>query len=91
MNKEIEKALLFNNSHNIQLQKYKGLMAVSEARKLINQAVKEERERVLNKLKDKLKNCDEFFNVEGYDDIMMTDKFMSIVEIFTKELLENKE
>ena len=40
--------------------------------------------------KEKLRGCPEFFNVKDYQDIVSTDKFMGIVEIFLRDIFGEK-
>jgi hypothetical protein len=41
-------------------------------------------------MKEELKHCDEFFNVNDYENTQSTDKFMGIVELFLKQELLSK-
>lgn len=36
--------------------------------------------------KKKLRKCDEFFNVKDYNDVLTTDKFIGIVDLFLREV-----
>ena len=53
LKKEIEKTFNFHRSHNIMTNKPKGVMAVSEAEKLVNKFIKQaekDQKEVLNKI-----------------------------------------
>ncbi len=45
---------------------------------------------MIENFRQELKHCDEFFNVNDYENTQSTDKFMGIVELFLKQELLSK-
>lgn len=85
MKKETEKSLHFSNSHNIMTKQPKGVMSVSEARKLILNEIKNERERCLEIIDNFIKDygyCD--CNLEGKDFHMSVVKDFERLKKFVK-------
>jgi hypothetical protein len=83
---EERKEFVLTPSSNIIQGEMKELKAKLSILTEYDKSIKE----MIDNFRTKLRQCDEFFNVNDYKNTQSTDKFMGIVELFLKQELLSK-